>query len=57
MYSYHLLHNKGNNGDIMGVCKGDCDNDLECAGDLICFQRYANEVVTGCVVAGVSGRD
>ena len=41
----------------MGACEGDCDNDSECADDLICFQRYAHEVVTGCVVAGVSGRD
>ena len=57
MYSYQLLQNKGNNGDIMGVCEGDCDNDSECADDLICFQRYANEVVTGFVGAGVSGRD
>ena len=57
MYSYHLLQNKGNNGDIMGVCEGDCDNNSECAGDLICFQRSANEVVTGCVGAGVRDRD
>ena len=51
MYSYHLSHNEGNNGDIMGVCEGDCDNDSECAGDMICFQRSANEVVPGCVGA------
>ena len=51
MYSYHLSHNEGNNGDIMGVCEGDCDNDSECAGDMICFQRPSNEVVPGCVGA------
>ena len=57
MYSHHLSHNKGNKGDIMGVCEGDCDNNSECAGDLYCFQRSANEVVPGCVGAGVRGKD
>ena len=57
MYSYHLSHNKGNNGDIMGVCEGDCGNNSKCAGDLIFFQRSANEVVPGCVGVGVSDRD
>ena len=31
-----------------GRCVGDCDSDLECAGDLICQQRDANEEVQGC---------
>ena len=57
MYSYHLSHNEGNNGDIMGVCEGDCDNDSECAGALICFQRSANEVLPGCVGVGVRVKD
>ena len=57
MYSYHLSHNKGNNGDIMGVCECDCDNDSECVGDLICFQRSSKHVVPGCVGAVFSGRD
>jgi hypothetical protein len=30
-------------------CQGDCDNDDECAGDLICFHRDGTEVVPGCV--------
>jgi hypothetical protein len=30
-------------------CQGDCDDDDECAGDLICFQRDGTEVVPGCV--------
>ena len=57
MYSHHLSHNKGNKGDIMGVCEGDCDNNSECAGDLKCFQRSANEMVPGCVGVGVRGKD
>ena len=31
-------------------CSGDCDDDSDCEGDLICFQRYyGNEDVPGCV--------
>ena len=38
------LTNKGNNGSPssvfpLGECQGDCDNDNECAGSLVCFQR------------------
>jgi glucose/arabinose dehydrogenase len=29
-------------------CQADCDNDNECEGDLVCFQRIANETVPGC---------
>ena len=30
------------------LCQGDCDNDDECAGDLICHQREPFEAVPGC---------
>jgi len=32
----------------LGLCQGDCDNDDECAGNLICHQRSRNETVPGC---------
>ena len=47
----------GNNGNWknkpeclhpFGECKGDCDNDEDCAGDLVCYQRGRNEAVPGC---------
>lgn len=43
----------GNNGSPaagfpLGECEGDCDENLDCAGDLICYQRNANEAVPGC---------
>lgn len=30
------------------MCEGDCDHSFECAGDLICYQRFGNEEVPGC---------
>ena len=56
------LQSIGNNGipsEVfpLGECQGDCDNDAECAGDLICFKRSANEVVPGCVGPGESKED
>lgn len=35
-------------GALLQVCEGDCDNDDECEGDLICFQRSRGEAVPGC---------
>ena len=32
----------------LGECEGDCDNDNECAGDLICFKRAGHEEIPGC---------
>ncbi len=49
-----LLINKVGNGGSpsevfpLGLCQGDCDDDDECAGDLICYQRERNEAVPGC---------
>eukprot|EP00986_Skeletonema_menzelii_P018533 scaffold26655_cov153-Skeletonema_menzelii.AAC.3 len=36
----------------LGECEGDCDNDNECAGDLVCHQRDANEEVPRCTGGG-----
>ena len=36
-------------GDTLcGLCQGDCDNDGECQGNLVCFQRTGDEPVAGC---------
>lgn len=31
------------------LCQGDCDEDEDCEGDLICFQRWGGEPVPGCL--------
>jgi hypothetical protein len=36
-----------------GVCTGDCDGDVDCAGDLRCFQRESSTTqVPGCSIGG-----
>ena len=36
-----------------GVCTGDCDGDVDCAGDLKCFQRQSStSQVPGCFIGG-----
>ena len=47
------INRVGNNGSPqqdypLELCQGDCDNDGECAGDLICHQREPFEAVPGC---------
>ena len=37
-----------NVADIYGICEGDCDSDLECMGDLVCFERTGFTNVPGC---------
>ena len=34
-------------------CEGDCDDDDECAGNLICFQRNGFTAVPGCEGSGI----
>jgi len=41
----------------LGACEGDCDNDDECAGGLLCKQRSANEAVSGCEGVGDYRKD
>lgn len=31
-----------------GLCQGDCQFDLDCLGDLVCFQKTGNVTVPGC---------
>ena len=33
----------------LGLCQGDCDNDQECLGNLVCYQRSGFEGVPGCL--------
>ena len=34
-------------------CEGDCDQNGDCAGDLICFQRSGFTTVPGCSGSGI----
>lgn len=36
---------------------GDCDNDDECEGDLICGKRSGFDEVPGCIGPGRDGKD
>lgn len=52
--SRHLipLEGFGSNPNAMyrplKVCQGDCDEDADCKGDLVCFQRDPGDPVPGC---------
>jgi Trypsin len=35
-------------GKKLDHCQGDCDNDDDCQGDMVCFQRESSEWVPGC---------
>jgi hypothetical protein len=44
----------------MGLCEGDCDNDNECEGNLLCFERQGvtgDSPVPGCEGVGVTDKD
>lgn len=32
----------------LGRCRGDCDNNEECKGSLVCFEHTGSEPVPGC---------
>jgi hypothetical protein len=36
----------------LGMCEGDCDSDLDCYGNLVCFKREYYEAVPGCIGYG-----
>eukprot|EP00984_Skeletonema_dohrnii_P018883 scaffold8933_cov78-Skeletonema_dohrnii-CCMP3373.AAC.1 len=38
-------------------CRGDCDDDSQCEGDLVCFQRSGVEAVPYCTGTATSGFD
>ena len=35
----------------LGLCEGDCNNDAECSGDLVCYQRYGGDDAPGCTLS------
>ena len=42
-----------NMSSTCAICEGDCDEDSDCAGDLVCFQRSdASDMVPGCAATG-----
>ena len=44
-------------GDMCNVCEGDCDGDEDCKGNLLCYQRNADEPVPGCTGTGTWAKD
>ena len=57
-----MLEIAGNDGSPgyafpLQACQGDCDDDADCSGDMICFQRNGNEIVPGCVGTPQNARD
>jgi hypothetical protein len=57
-----MLDEVGNNGYPTSAfplqeCQGDCDHDSDCAGNLKCFKRDAQELVVGCYGKGESSTD
>mmetsp|Transcript_28095 Transcript_28095/g.62539 ORF Transcript_28095/g.62539 Transcript_28095/m.62539 type:complete len:633 (-) Transcript_28095:1481-3379(-) len=46
----------GDDGRCM-QCEGDCDNDAECGGGYVCYQRVANEPVPFCYGVALVDRD
>ena len=57
-----VLAHVGNNGQPedafpLKACQGDCDNDEECKGELVCFHRNGGEEVPGCEGNDVSTVD
>ena len=36
---------------------GDCDNDIDCEGNLICGKRGGFDDIPGCIGPGESGKD
>lgn len=52
----------GNDNDLdaiglLGPCQSDCDDDRDCAGPLVCFQRRSGEGVPGCTGQDATGDD
>ena len=52
---YFPLECNANDDNLCQECEGDCDNDDDCVGDLICFKRNGFTPVPGCEGAGKEG--
>ena len=56
--SLTLIGDDGDWGeDPLGLCQGDCDEDLDCQPGYKCFQRDSVEPVPGCLGEGNSAKD
>lgn len=44
----NIVGDNGGKKFPLGLCEGDCDRDADCKGNLVCYQRGANESVPGC---------
>jgi hypothetical protein len=49
--------NKAPDAFPLGECEGDCDNDDECEGSLVCMKRVGGEIVPGCSGTDTSKTD
>merc|ERR1711998_761021 len=47
----------GGLGHPCSACKGDCDVDTDCQGNLVCMQRSGAEPIPGCTGTAVGGYD
>mmetsp|Transcript_24032 Transcript_24032/g.41177 ORF Transcript_24032/g.41177 Transcript_24032/m.41177 type:complete len:507 (+) Transcript_24032:325-1845(+) len=48
------LTNVGNpGGALLGECEGSCVDDEDCEGSLVCYQRWQQESVPGCIGEGI----
>jgi outer membrane biosynthesis protein TonB len=48
---------RGSPPNALPKCHGDCDDDSQCEGSLVCFQRTGTEAVPGCSGTGANGVD
>jgi hypothetical protein len=57
--SLELVGNNGSPTDTfpLGLCQGDCDNDIQCFGYLTCFMRTGFQSVPGCSGTGEYDKD
>lgn len=60
-FELRKIGNKGQPYSVypLPMCKGDCDNDRDCAGDLVCFQRKDGDYtkIPGCTGNPHKGTD
>ena len=56
-HEIECLTGNGLGKDAFGLCEGDCDEDTDCQGDLICQQRDNLEPIVGCIGEGRSTTD
>ena len=52
-----VFSGRGDPPSPLSGCRGDCDNDEQCEGDLLCFERAGTEAVPGCEGTGEPGVD